>query len=182
MMRVVRFLMVCLFTLGPFAVGASVALADKPIEAKIQYAGLFLVDDTSLDFRSVQETDQIPAELGQVFGIYYVLTRDSRRPVRVREVIRNNDGATSERVLVVPDAANILAFGFDETEELIEGDWTFELYYEQTLLASQQFNISTQHPVPSGPLDGVVTSICKHEKRTGSHQRFKICEPRPLSR
>ncbi len=156
------------------------ATADSAYSANIHYAGLFTAERRSADFQSIKRTDQIPASLGQVFGIYYSVdgSRTGKR-IAIREVIRNNSSEESEKTRIVTGAGNILAYEFDEEAELVQGEWQFELWHEGSLLASQSFNVARGIPVPAGQTDGVVVSVCEDQKRTGTLRTQRICTPPP---
>lgn len=172
--------MKCVFVFVFLTVLSVTANADPAYSATIHYAGLFVAERRSADIQSIKRTDQVPASLGQVFGIYYsVEGEDPGTRIRVREVIRNSSSMESEKTPTLTGAGNILAYEFDEEKELIPGEWQFELWYEDALLASQTFNVATDIPIPTAQPDGVVVSVCRDYKPTGSLRTQRICTPPP---
>ncbi len=156
------------------------ANADSSYSARIHYAGLFSAERQSADIQSIKRTDQIPAALGQVFGIYYSVDGDrTGRRISIREVIRNNRTEESGKTRTVTGDGNILAFEFDQQAELVTGEWRFELWHLDTLLAAHTFTIAEGLPVPPAQTDGVVVSVCENVEQTGRRLTQKICAPPP---
>ncbi len=154
------------------------AAASQDVAAKIHYAGLFLLDEQHFEFKSVKETTEIPAELGQVFGIFLSIEHTmGREMIKIRQVIKNPSKETVDSLYFNDGAADFLAFGFDEPEEIVEGDWVFELWHDDQQLASQTFTVSKSFPVPAAVHDGAVASVCEMKRKTGTLRKIKICVP-----
>lgn len=128
--------MFCLMLVLGWMQFSRVAFAE-PLSTKVHYAGLFDVKKDTLRLESLKRTVEIPAVLNQVFGIYYELKGGSTsKGMLVQEVVRNASGAELVRHRVVTGSGNVLAFSFDESAELVEGQWTFEVFLGTELLAS----------------------------------------------
>jgi hypothetical protein len=95
----------------------------------------------------------------------------------VQEVVRNASGTELVRNRVVTGSGNVLAFSFDESAELVEGKWTFEVFLGTEILASQDFDVAKEHSLPSSGSDGFIKSFCDTEIRTGSNLPLKTCAP-----
>ncbi len=172
--------MKCVYVFMFLTVLSVTANADSSYSASIHYAGLFTAERASADIQSIKRTDQIPAALGQVFGIYYsVAGKRQGSRLTIREVIRNSSSMESGKKRAIVGDGHILAYEFDEEEELIPGEWQFELWYEDTLLASETFTIARGIPVPAAQTDGVVVSVCEDYQQTGRRLTQRICTPPP---
>ena len=154
------------------------AFANQDVSAKIHYAGLFLLDEQHYDLQSVKQTTEIPAVLGQVFGIFLSIEHTlGREVVKIRQVIKNPSSEDVESLYFNDGAADFLAFGFDDPEELVEGEWVFELWHEDQKLAAQHFNVSKSYQVPAPEHDGAVASVCEMKRKTGTIRKIKVCVP-----
>lgn len=156
----------------------SAASANQPFQAEIHYAGLLKVEKQTLRFQSLKRTQQIPAVLDQVFGIYYEISGGAiSKGILVKEVVRNSTGEVASRHRIVTEAGNILAFEFELPEEVVEGTWTFEVWLGNDLLMTNNFDVAKNHPVPTGGSDGALTSFCDTDIKTGSNIEIKTCAP-----
>lgn len=160
------------------AVFQSFAFANQDVTAKVHYAGLFTVDEQFFEFKSVKRTTEIPAVVGQVFGIFLSIEHEKGNEiVKIQQVIKSPTTETTESLYFNDGAADFLAFGFDSIEEVVEGEWAFELWHDGEQLASQKFTVSTNFEVPSAQHDGEVASVCERKKRTNNIRRVKVCVP-----
>lgn len=153
-------------------------MADPAASATIHYAGLFDVDEQYYDFKSIKRTGDVPAKLGQAFGIFFSIQQDQDpMPVKIHQVIKNPEVTETNTLYFADGGRDFLAFSFDDPEEIVEGDWVFELWYGDHLLASSRFNVAKEHEVPSLEHDGAVASVCKRVIQTNKIRRVKICTP-----
>ena len=172
-----RFLIIAAFALGSsFSVSA---VSAESFSAKIHYAGLLHHDKQTLAYKSLTETQDVPASLGQVFGIYYELSGGGTSSgIGIKEVIRSATGSELVRNTQTFGEGKILAFRFDEESELLEGSWTFEVWLGKERLLVQSFDVSKSHTGFSGKGNGVITSFCDTDIKTGSVIPIKTCAPK----
>ena len=123
------------------------------------------------DPRFVEQTDVIPAQLCQRFGIRFVL-RPGRGaglgtglplPVEIHvehPPLHNPDGRSSDSeewpVLLVPGVPSMAGFDFDQSWEIEAGTWTISVRLNGRVLASRAFEV-THMPGGGGAGDG-----CQH--------------------
>lgn len=156
----------------------TLVMADQLVSATIHYAGLFDVDAQHYDFKSIKRTSEVPANLGQAFGIFFSIEQDQDpMPVKIHQVIKNSETTETEALYFADGGRDFLAFSFDEPAEIVAGDWVFELWHGENLLASSRFNVAKEHEVPPPEHDGAVTSVCKRVIKTNKIRRVKICTP-----
>jgi hypothetical protein len=163
----------------------------------IHYVGLFKVETSSRgkrvddigDFKSINRTDQVPGRVGITFGIYYTVNGEHEgRRIRFREVYRypkpgmriGKKRHLSEEIKVKGKIGEpqFTGFGFDEEEEILEGIWTIEVWFDGELLASQNFNIhipSAQAQVELD-IDGEIKAICNSREVTGTRVPLQVCK------
>jgi hypothetical protein len=111
-----------------------------------------------------EETTQIPLRKGVIFGYRYwlKLAPDQRRPEFKRVLIHPPmtlpDGSTvarSERMIRKKSIQGIVTsidlYALSEDYELVEGDWTFQIWYGDKMLAEQRF--TTFQPEEEAPAD-----------------------------
>jgi len=102
-----------------------------------------------------RQTAEIPASLDTAFGIFFTITGlPANQPVRLSKVVRypeitNPDGKklTSHTVPleILSNGDGVISsfegYKFTEHYELVPGRWTFEIWYGEKLLLSQDFSV-----------------------------------------
>ena len=157
---------------------ACLTASAEPFSAKLHYAGLLHHDKQTLAYNSLIQSQNIPAKIGQVFGIYYELSGGgTSKGIGIKELIRDPTGRELVRNTETFGEGKVIAFRFEEDFELIEGSWTFEVWLGNERLMAQSFDVSKSHPVLTGEGDGVITSFCDTDIRTGSGIPVKTCAP-----
>jgi hypothetical protein len=113
----------------------------------------------SVTVEFVERTDRIPLRKGVVFGYRYwlKLSPEQSRPQLKRVLIHPPmtlpDGSTlsrSERMIRKKATHGIVTaidvYALTEDYELVEGDWTFQIWYQDRKLAEQTFSAYTPDP------------------------------------
>jgi len=110
----------------------------------------------SLTLEFVSEAERIPLLKGTYLGFQYRLSSlppelEDTRVIKLRRVLIHPemtlpDGSmttgsdyTVSRKIKLEKVNSYDAYGFHENYELVEGDWTFQLWYEDALLIEQKF-------------------------------------------
>jgi len=103
------------------------------------------------NIRLLERTDTIPGHLGRIFGFRYRVN-DPRlfgKPLKLRilhprlAAPSGRSGTETGRPEVVDAAAPERGyfFAFEETWEIAEGDWTFQVVHEGRVLAEKKFRV-----------------------------------------
>ena len=142
------------FTSGPTTTRSSPATKDAPPR------------DSVSRYRFEDFTTDIPMILGTQFGLeYQINTQPSGRPIDITTIIRFPEpgivqprGRTylrsKETSRINIGEAHLHGYGFDETWELVSGEWVFEVWYRKALLISKTFNVYVPDtPAETVPLD-----------------------------
>ena len=93
-----------------------------------------------------KKTTKIPALLGSTFGIKYVVNGEPEgKEVNLKLKVTHPPikGKTLSKATVIARLGIWRAdfYTFDEPYELVTGNWTFQIYYEDKLLIDKQFLI-----------------------------------------
>jgi len=142
---------------------------DKPVTWMINQRGLYkllrsggVVDDPKTStgkvtakpvIQLVESTERIPLIKGAQMYLQYRLKPFPDRPAWVdfRQVLKHPemtlpDGSVSTGAEIpfkgkvsVNQSIGYIGYGFDEDYELVEGDWTFEVWYQDKKLIEQTF-------------------------------------------
>ncbi len=125
-----------------------------------------VIRGATLEFLENQNTDRIPLRNGVTFGYRYWLKfppdqkQVSFKRVLVHPEMNLPDGTKvtrSERKLGKKTTHGIVtsidAYALSEDYELVEGDWIFQLWYENKMLAEQKFTTYWPHreQAPAAP-------------------------------
>jgi uncharacterized protein DUF3859 len=105
----------------------------------------------SRDFKLIEETDRVPIARDTVFGIYMILDDPRYESILVtRRIIHpemddpyrkvTTTMSVSERALQNGIAVHY-GYRLEEPFEMLPGDWTFEIWYADSLLCSQTFTL-----------------------------------------
>jgi hypothetical protein len=102
----------------------------------------------------IEPTTCIPAKRGSRFGVRYRITADqSNLFVDVRTVMRYPEPGlrdpktnrlhekTENTQLNITGAESYTGYSFDEDWEAMPGTWTIEIWHNETLMASQKFEV-----------------------------------------
>lgn len=145
------------------------AYLDKPLTGRVNQRGLYklvrsggVVDDPNTStgkiiakpvIQLVKSTERIPLIKGAQMYLQYRIKPFPDRPVYVdfRQVLKHPemtlpDGAVSTGADIpfkgkvsVNQSIGYIGYGFDEDYELVEGDWVFEIWYQDKKLVEQTF-------------------------------------------
>jgi hypothetical protein len=158
-MTIRLFATLTLLVFAPSQISAQQTLRAEIVDFGIYTSKLVTADpkkerDVVDDIRLVQQTDKITAEIGVQFGLRLKLsgTRDGER-VELRVVTRFPkqgiqapgggkvfDSETKVEAFV--GRTEYEGFAFEEKEELVPGEWTFEIYHGERKLAEKRFNVT----------------------------------------
>jgi hypothetical protein len=146
-----------------------VSFIDKPLQGKVNQRGLYrmvrsggVVDDDKTTtgkvisnpvIQQVESTERIPLVIGAQMYLQYKLWSLPNRPayVDLRRVLihpdmRLPDGSIStgsdfivKRKVSSNHIIVYTGYGFDEEYELVEGEWTFQIWYRDKKLVEQKF-------------------------------------------
>jgi hypothetical protein len=142
---------------------------DQPLKAKVNQHGLYrlvrsggLIDDPNTStgkavaspvIEHVKTTERIPLMKGAQLYLQYRLWYLSDQPayIKLRRVLRhpemklpNGKIATGSDYMLrqkvsINQAIGYTGYGLDEDYELIEGDWVFEIWYQDKKMVEQKF-------------------------------------------
>jgi len=142
---------------------------DKPLQAKVDQRGLYrlvrsggIVDDPNTGtgkavakpvIELVKSTERIPLMKGAQLYLQYRFWYLPDQPpwVELRRVLKHPemklpDGSVStgsdyaiKQEVSVNQAIGYTGYGLDEDYELVEGDWVFELWYQDKKMIEQKF-------------------------------------------
>jgi len=110
----------------------------------------------SLTLEFVSKAERIPLVKGTYLGFQYRISRlphelENTRVIELRRVLIHPEMTlpggsmtmgsdyTVSRKIKLGKVNSYDAYGFHEDYELVEGDWTFQLWYEDALLIEQKF-------------------------------------------
>ncbi len=109
---------------------------------------------TIKNVRLLQRAERIPAKRGSRFGVRYRIIADqSNLFVNVRTVMRYPEPGlrdpktnrlhekTENTQLNITGAESYTGYSFDEDWEAMPGTWTIEIWHNETLMASQKFEV-----------------------------------------
>jgi hypothetical protein len=107
-------------------------------------------EDVELD----KETDQVPDVPGKLFGFYYQINGSEAQigdTIQLTCVVRFpkpigpcGDETKTKNKYVVPRTIGdtfFRGYAFDEEWEIALGEWTFEIWSDQSLLSTVKFNV-----------------------------------------
>ncbi|HIG43514.1 MAG: DUF3859 domain-containing protein [bacterium] len=98
-------------------------------------------------------TSKIPATLGLDFGLEYVInTRPRGRPIEVTTIIKFPEPGlvrpngkiyleSRETYKTVVGEPALHGYGFDESWEMVTGEWVFEVWHKKARLVSKRFTV-----------------------------------------
>ncbi|WP_438462946.1 DUF3859 domain-containing protein [Marinomonas sp. PE14-40] len=100
-----------------------------------------------------ERTDEISADVGTTFGVVFEVNGlPSHKKITFREVMKfpemtDPDSGLTQSYYEVKDQykdgdKSFKAFTFEYDWELVKGKWTYQLYYQDTLLAEKSFNVN----------------------------------------
>lgn len=142
---------------------------DKPVAGRVNQRGLYkllrsggVVDDPSTStgkvvakpvIQLVESTDRIPLIRGAQMYVQYRIKPFPDTPVYVdfKQVLKHPemtlpDGSVSTGAEIpfkgkvsVNQSIGYIGYGFDEDYELVEGDWVFEIWYQDKKIVEQTF-------------------------------------------
>ena len=105
------------------------------------------------DVELVEKTDRIPLAMNRLFGFKFRITGfDDKEAVQLKLVVTHpkikrpngsiSTGYSYPVMLDVKDGVieNRSGYSIDHNYEMVEGEWTFELWYYKQKLVSQTFN------------------------------------------
>lgn len=118
----------------------SVALEGSPTGSQNMTSG----------FRLVKRTNRVPAELGQRFGVEYIIRADPGiEEVEVACVwvypspVTNPQGQVFKEVSYTSvkstNSISNLSYSFDKEYEVVKGKWLLQLYYKKVKIFEQAF-------------------------------------------
>lgn len=101
----------------------------------------------------IKTTNQIKSEVGSIFGVMFKITGlPERRKIQFREVMKfpemtdPDSGITQSYYestkFFKNEMSRFKGFTFEYDWELVKGDWTYQIYYQDTLLAEQTFIVN----------------------------------------
>lgn len=141
------------------SLASSLAMADVRVEGPIEY-GVFATQfkDPQPGERvltranqQIQQTEQVPAQLGTKFGMRYRLAgkTESGEPLTLMYFtpgLVGPDGRRQDKIEVVqklaPGAAqDVMAFEFTERHEVVSGEWHFMVFQGDRKLVEQRFSV-----------------------------------------
>ena len=142
---------------------------DKPVKGRINQRGLYkllrsggVVDDSNTNtgkvtakpvIQMVESTERIPLIKGAQMYLQYRIKPFPDQPVNVdfKQVLRHPemtlpDGSVSTGAEIpfrgkvkVNQSIGYIGYGFNEDYELVEGDWVFEVWYQDKKMIEQKF-------------------------------------------
>jgi|GEM_PF-2210328 len=101
----------------------------------------------------VSQTERIPATLGTLFGFRYAVVGEPRNrkvPLRLTLLLPDTPGGKNadnadrriSHTLTPPiSKTDFVGFGFQTEQESIPGIWTFQLFFEDRLMAEKRFTV-----------------------------------------
>lgn len=116
--------------------------------------------DTVTKYRFDNFTNRIPMILGTEFGIEYrINTKPKGRPISITTVIRfpeaglkqpggRNYSKSMETKRVSVGEPQLHGYGFDESWELVPGEWVFEVWHKKAKLISKKFTVYVAESAP----------------------------------
>lgn len=149
--------------------GSDLSYLDKPLQGKVTQRGLFklvrssgVIDDPNTGtgkavsnpvVQQVKSTERIPLIRGGQMYLQYRIwpLPDQPRSIELRRILKHPeiplpDGSVStgsdytiKGKVRVNQAIGYTGYGLDEDYELVEGDWVFEIWYQDKKLIEQTF-------------------------------------------
>ena len=120
---------------------------------KLGYSATEPGTDTVDDVRFVGWNRQIPGEVGVSFGIQYIVhSRPKGSRIKIIARIEFPEGGlvtpqgyvyqSSEEIQYIKlGEENFYGFGFDETWEIVPGDWKFQIKYKNAIIAQKTLTV-----------------------------------------
>ncbi len=103
----------------------------------------------SYDFWIVDQSDTLPALLGQKFGVIYEIDSEVGRPVDVEQVwifpspIRLSDGREYKEVRYMiskpTNSPTYSLYELETTHELVKGEWIYQMFYQGRKIFEKRF-------------------------------------------
>jgi hypothetical protein len=138
----------------------------------------------------VEQTDQIPAVQGRLFGFKFRLrgfppdavTADLKLVVQHPQIIRPNGTAISgyelPMTMDVIDGAVVSKAGykFDKPYEMAEGQWRFEYWYDNRIIVEQTFNVVNPVAESGSPAGEELAAEQGANERTASSGPLQITQ------
>ena len=103
----------------------------------------------------IKEATEIPLKMGTHFGFSYIVKTNSPQPAldlkftaqhpemqnpKTNKVENSYEYETTK----ITDRENFFGFIFEEEFELVEGDWLFQILYEDSVLCQKGFKVYTK--------------------------------------
>ena len=137
--------------------------------------------DSVKKYRFKDFTTQIPMQIGTEFGIeYQINTKPRGRPIDITTVIvfpepglKRPGGRTykksRETKRVSIGKGHLHGYGFDESWELVPGEWVFEVWHKKARLVKKSFTVFVPEPDSglNSPLDSELQSVKDQEDADG---------------
>ena len=138
---------------------SAIASADVQVQGAVEY-GIFT--STAKEFapgerlltrsdQVIEPTHLIPAKLGSKFGLRYTLTGKQAGDASLTLLyltpgVITPDGLRHDKFVVQQPmvqgaGADLMAFEFSETYEVVPGEWRFMVFQGDRLLAEQRFEV-----------------------------------------
>ena len=105
----------------------------------------------SSDYVLLEKTDTIKAEIGNRFGVYYILESNVDEWIPIRQVwiypekvIDENGNSFKKLDYIIEKPTNDdrwSAYKFEKECELVKGEWTFQVFYGKKKLYERKFYI-----------------------------------------
>jgi len=105
----------------------------------------------SNNFKLIEQTNKIPASLGQRFGVEYILQSNVTTDIIVEQVwifptsIKNEKGKIYKELRYKAEKPTndetYSVYAFDKEFEIVKGEWIFQMIYNGNLLCEKKFYV-----------------------------------------
>jgi hypothetical protein len=141
---------------APPALAPPPSVASSATVDRIEILQSGVWDKTTKQF---QPSASIPAKLGTIFGLGYIVrgpVAGAKIPLKV--IMRSPSASDTANAEIAVDNSCAALFSFDKLEEIVPGAWTFEFWYADRKLAEHSFTVGAV-PAASAPTATAVDRI-----------------------